>query len=107
IGIHPFSCALRANASYNYLLVNGKRRLTPREMFRLQGFPDTFKIVVSDMEARKQAGNSVVVPKIEAVAKAMLKAMKQQPLPYPTQGNLFEYGKNEIYDQSYKSQRCA
>lgn len=35
---YPYSCALRAGASYNYLLVNGERRLTPREMFRLQGF---------------------------------------------------------------------
>lgn len=37
---YPYSCALRAGASYNYLLINGERRLTPREMFRLQGFPD-------------------------------------------------------------------
>lgn len=42
----PYSCALRAGASYNYLLVNGERRLTSREMLRLQGFPETFKIVV-------------------------------------------------------------
>ena len=42
----PYSCALRAGASYNYLLVNRKRRLTSREMLRLQGFPETFKIVV-------------------------------------------------------------
>jgi DNA (cytosine-5)-methyltransferase 1 len=80
IGIHPFSCALRANASYNYLLVDGKRRLTPREMFRLQGFPDSFRIVVGDCQARKQAGNSVVVPKIEAVATEMLTAMKRSPV---------------------------
>lgn len=43
LGIHHFSTALRANGSYNYITVNGKRRLTPREMLRLQGFPDTFK----------------------------------------------------------------
>ena len=59
ISSYPFSCALRAGASYNYLLVDGERRLTPREMLRLQGFPDTFRIVVSDCQARKQAGNSV------------------------------------------------
>lgn len=75
IGIHPFSCALRANGSHNYLVVNGLRRLTPREMLRLQGFPDSFKMAVSDSQVRKQAGNSVVVPKIEAVAKEMIKAM--------------------------------
>lgn len=79
IGIHPHSCALRANGSYNYLTVNGERRLTPREMLRLQGFPDTFNIVVPDTQARKQAGNSVVIPKIEAVARAMIKAMRQKP----------------------------
>lgn len=77
IGIHPFSCALRASASYNYLLVDGKRRLTPREMLRLQGFPEHFRIPVSDCQARKQAGNSVVVPKIEAIARAMLKALRE------------------------------
>jgi DNA (cytosine-5)-methyltransferase 1 len=81
IGVHPFSCALRAGGSYNYLTVNGKRRLTPREMLRLQGFPDDYKIVVSDCQARKQAGNSVVIPKIEAVAKAITEAMQKKPLP--------------------------
>ena len=46
ISAYPFSCALRAGASYNYLLVNGERRLTTREMLRLQGFPDTYEIAV-------------------------------------------------------------
>jgi DNA (cytosine-5)-methyltransferase 1 len=47
------------------------RRLTPRECARLMGFPDTFKIPVSDTRAYKQFGNSVVVPVMEAVARAM------------------------------------
>lgn len=80
IGINPFSCALRAGASYSYLTVNGIRRLTPREMLRLQGFPETFKIVVPDTQIRKQAGNSVVVPKMEAVAAAMIDAIEQPPI---------------------------
>lgn len=80
IGIHPYSCALRANGSYNYLVVDGVRRLTPREMFRLQGFPDSYKIIVNDSQARKQAGNAVVIPKIEAVARAMVAAMSQKPI---------------------------
>jgi DNA (cytosine-5)-methyltransferase 1 len=67
VSSYPFSCALRAGASYNYLLVNGERRLTPREMFRLQGFPDSFKIVCNDSQARKQAGNAVPVPVVKAV----------------------------------------
>ena len=50
ISSYPYSCALRAGASYNYLLVDGERRLTPREMLRLQGFPDEFKIAVSDAQ---------------------------------------------------------
>jgi len=87
IGIHPFSCALRANASYNYLLVNGTRRLTPKEMLRLQGFPESFKVVVPDSQVRKQAGNSVVIPMIESVAEAMIIAMRKPPTITPTQGN--------------------
>ena len=69
---YPYSCALRAGASYNYLLVNGERRLTPREMFRLQGFPDTYKIVVNDSQARKQAGNAVPVNLVKAVILKLL-----------------------------------
>jgi DNA (cytosine-5)-methyltransferase 1 len=64
---YPYSCALRAGASYNYLLVNGERRLTPREMFRLQGFPDSYKIIDNPTQARKQAGNAVPVNLIKAV----------------------------------------
>lgn len=44
------------------------RRLTPRECARIQGFPDTFKIVVSDTQAYRQFGNSVVVPLMTDVA---------------------------------------
>src|SRR5690606_24693156 len=69
---YPYSCALRSGASHNYLLVNGERRLTPREMFRLQGFPDWYKIVVSDAQAKKQAGNAVPVNMIKAVVQKLL-----------------------------------
>jgi DNA (cytosine-5)-methyltransferase 1 len=72
ISSHPFSCALRAGASYNYLLVDGERRLTPREMLRLQGFPDSFEIVGNDSAIRKQAGNSVPVPMVKAVLERVL-----------------------------------
>jgi DNA (cytosine-5)-methyltransferase 1 len=47
------------------------RRLTPRECARLMGYPDTFKIPVSDTQAYKQFGNSVVVPVIAEVARMM------------------------------------
>jgi len=75
LGIYPYSCALRAGASYNYLLVDGKRRLTPREMLRLQGFPDSYRIVCSESQTRKQAGNSVAAPVVQAVLSQMFQAL--------------------------------
>ena len=53
------------------------RRLTPRECARLQGFPDDFKIPVSDTQAYKQFGNSVVVPLIENVAKLIIRKIEE------------------------------
>lgn len=47
------------------------RRLTPRECARLMGFPDSFVIPVSDTQAYKQFGNSVVMPAIKEVARLM------------------------------------
>ncbi len=47
------------------------RRLTPRECARLMGFPDSFKIPVSDTQAYKQFGNSVAVPVFREVARVM------------------------------------
>ena len=73
---HPYSCALRAGASANYLLINDERRPTEREMLRIQGFPDTFKIVVPYGKIRHQCGNSVAVPVIKAVARQMIEALK-------------------------------
>lgn len=49
------------------------RRLTPRECARLQGFPDTFKIPVSDTQAYRQFGNSVVVQLVADVANLIVK----------------------------------
>lgn len=54
---------------------NGVRKMTPREWARLQGFPDEFRIPVSDAAAYKQFGNSVAVPAIEATAKEILKTL--------------------------------
>lgn len=73
---HPYSSALRAGASANYILINDERRPTEREMLRIQGFPDCFKIVVSYGKMKKQCGNSVAVPVIKAVAEQMMKALK-------------------------------
>ena len=91
----PYSCALRAGASYNYLLVDGIRRLTMREMLRLQGFPEEFKIACGYSATRKQAGNSVPVPMIQAVIEKVLLALdNQSPLavsgiPSKVQPDLF------------------
>ena len=74
---HPYSSCLRAGASANYILINDERRPTEREMLRLQGFPDSFKIVVSYGKMRHQIGNSVAVPVISAVAKQMIHSLKQ------------------------------
>ena len=52
------------------------RRLTPRECARLQGFPDSFKIPVSDTQAYRQFGNSVVVPLMSDVAKLIVSKLK-------------------------------
>lgn len=47
------------------------RRLTPREAARLMGFPDSWKIPVSDTQAYRQFGNSVVVPLVADIARNM------------------------------------
>jgi DNA (cytosine-5)-methyltransferase 1 len=48
------------------------RRLTPRECARLMGFPDSYKIPVSDSQAYRQFGNSVAVPIVQKVAESMV-----------------------------------
>ena len=53
------------------------RMLTPRECARLQGFPDSYIIPVSNARAYKQFGNSVCIPVIEAVAKEMIKYLEK------------------------------
>jgi DNA (cytosine-5)-methyltransferase 1 len=52
------------------------RKMTPREWARLQGFPDTYKLVLSDTQLYKQFGNSVTVNVIEAIAKEIKEVLK-------------------------------
>lgn len=54
------------------------RRLTPRECARLQGFPDKYIIPVSNNQAYKQFGNSVVVPLMKAVSKQIIKVLEEK-----------------------------
>lgn len=77
VSSHEWSCALRAGASYNYLLVDGVRRPTPREMLRLQGFPDTWEIVCTDSQTRKQVGNAVPVPMVESVMERLVESIER------------------------------
>jgi DNA (cytosine-5)-methyltransferase 1 len=56
------------------------RRLTPRECARLMGYPEAHKIIVSDTQAYRQFGNSVVVPVVERLAKAVINALHEPVL---------------------------
>ena len=73
----------------------GIRYLTPREYARLQGFPDTFKIPVSNAQAYKQFANSVAVPMIRSVAKDIRKILTS-PQKYAKKGQnpIIGYVKN-------------
>ena len=53
------------------------RRLTPLECARLMGFPSNFKIVVSDCQAYKQFGNSVVVPLMADVGRLIIEKIQE------------------------------
>jgi DNA (cytosine-5)-methyltransferase 1 len=94
ISILPYSVALRAGASHNYLLVNGTRRLSPRELLRFQGFPESFKLVGKPTAIRKQAGNSVPVPLIRAVSQQMLKSLRAHARKQARIGK--KYSQNEV-----------
>ena len=78
VSILDYACALRTGASYNYLLVNGKRRPSSRELLRLQGFPDNYRISVSHGEIRRQTGNSVAIPVIRQIALKIDSILKQR-----------------------------
>ncbi|TBR42001.1 DNA cytosine methyltransferase [Marinomonas agarivorans] len=56
------------------------RKITPREAARLQGFPDNYKIVVSDVQAYKQFGNSVCVPVIRKISEQLEPILNEKKL---------------------------
>ena len=72
--IHDECPTLKARENDHLKLSDGYkiRRLTPRECFRLMDFPDTFTWDVSDSQAYKQAGNSIVVRVLEKIIKNLL-----------------------------------
>lgn len=53
---------------------DGIRKMTPREWARLQGFPDSYKFVVSDTQLYKQFGNSVTLTVVQAIAEEIKEA---------------------------------
>lgn len=87
----PFSCALRAGGSYNYLVVNGERRLTGREMLRLQGFPDSFTINIPYSQARRVAGNSVSVPVVAAIAREVVRSLREGVCTHDLRGEAYAH----------------
>jgi DNA (cytosine-5)-methyltransferase 1 len=89
---YPDSVTRTLSARYHkdgseILVAQGKRlrprRLTPRECARLMGFPDTFRIPVSDTQAYRQFGNSVVMPVMQEVARIMLPHVQALLAPVP------------------------
>lgn len=80
-GVCPTLTANMGMGGHNVPIIKDKkgiRKLTPLECFRIQGFPDNYILPnLSDSALYKQAGNSVSVPVLEAIAKQMMKAMKE------------------------------
>lgn len=98
ISVLPFSCALRAGASYNYLLVNGVRRPSGRELLRLQGFPEDFQTVGGLMQLRKQVGNSVAIPVVDPIAEKMLQALRERkPMLHPEEQLFLFQNSSNVY----------
>jgi len=80
-GVCPTLTANMGMGGHNVPIIKDKkgiRKLTPRECARIQGFPDTFQLPknLADSALYKQIGNSVSIPVVEAVAKAMKRAME-------------------------------
>lgn len=78
-GVSPTLTANMGMGGHNVPIIydgKGIRKLTPRECFRIQGFPDTYKLPkIADSALYKQAGNSVSVPVLERIATQMAKVL--------------------------------
>jgi DNA (cytosine-5)-methyltransferase 1 len=78
-GVCPTLTANMGGGGHNVPVIKddfGIRKLTPRECLRFQGFPEEFKIVLSDVHIYKQSGNSVVVPLVKRIAQNMLSTIQ-------------------------------
>ncbi|MDH5677728.1 MAG: DNA cytosine methyltransferase [Nitrospinota bacterium] len=76
------------------------RRLTPKEASRLQGFPESFIIPVSNNQAYKQFGNSVSVPVIKAIANQIKIAIEKPKLKH-------SYKELSLFNYEYKNRKVA
>ncbi len=90
-------------SSLAILLVGGERRLTMREMLRLRGFPEDYKTVVGYQTMRKLAGNSVAIPRVEAVLQSVFDALEKpiqtqiaKPKSMMQSGNSCKINRGEI-----------
>jgi len=79
-GVCPTLTANMGMGGHNVPIIKDKkgiRKLTPLECFRIQGFPEEYVLPkISDSALYKQAGNSVSIPVVEAVARQMMRAME-------------------------------
>lgn len=78
------------------------RRLTPRECARLMGYPDSFEIVVSDTQAYRQFGNSVIVPVVQRIAEAIVNTLNR---PVDSPAALVLYEDTKLQDSTALPQR--
>ncbi len=79
---------------------NNPRKLTPREAARIQGFPDSFKIIVSDSQAYKQFGNSVCVPVIKALARQIKLSVEKPRKKY-------QLKELDLFNHTYEDRKIA
>ena len=93
-GVVPTLTANMGRGGHNVPIIktdNGIRKLTPKECFMLQGFPEEFKLPdnLSGSALFHQAGNSVTVPVVQRIAKSMMKALNPEIQVKPTTVILF------------------
>ena len=79
-GVCPTLTASMGAGGYNVPLIKTKegiRKLTPRECFNFQGFPESYRLLnIANSHLYKQAGNSVSVPVIKMIAESILVAIE-------------------------------
>lgn len=105
-GVVPTLTANMGTGGHNVPLIlsnHGIRKLTPRETFNVQGFPNDFRLPpISNAQLYKQAGNSVVVPVIKRIAKNIAYALDKSKKMKPIYANI-EDNKNVLIYVDMKS----